>query len=230
MKISFTNLRYIFILSFLVLLTATATHSSVKSIPNSYKQETSDGKCVFVMLALTKKADGSPLNTDKDEKSLKIEAQYSSSGLYLISDSSKPLWTVDWYSYQTFLSADGKHLVRIGRDRLESSNEAISFYETNTQIKTYKISDIVDFAPLLPSPFLLDWESEMFINVEENTLTVKTLTFDTLVFDLKTGKEIKSIRPIRSLILGIFGLSLAITFLYLKNKKIKVKKFLYIFN
>ena len=222
-KSSFGYSPYIFTVFLLLIVTPEIVHSHTKPLAYSYKQETSDGKYVFVMLAPKKKADGSPLNTSDNEKSLEIESRYFSSGLYLINDSSKPLWTVDWYSYKTFISSDGNYSVKKGQNYLYSTDEAISFYGTNNLIKTYKISDILDVAPILPAPFLLDWDDEIFVNEQENTLTVKTLTFDTIVFDMKTGEEISSIRPIRFIICGVLGFASAMVLLYFGKRKIKVK-------
>lgn len=232
LKKTLVTLRGIFILSFFLFALFESANANTRPAHTSYKKETADGKYVFVMLAPNRNMDGSGLKVEDREKALALRNQYPTSGLYLINDSSNPLWTVDWYSYEygTFLSADGNYLIRTGLETSESSNEAISFYETNKLIKTYKISDLLDVAPLLPNQFLFDWESEKFLNAEKNTLTVKTLTYDTVVFDIKNGEEVKSIRPIRFFLFGILGLALAIIFLYLMNRKFKSKKFWELFN
>ncbi len=71
--------------------------------------------------------------------------------------SDKVLWKVNgWYAFQTYISYDGRYLIRIGnwpRGRVPSHKHlGIAFYDKGKLIKKYSTKDIVkNFPPVTPS-------------------------------------------------------------------------------
>jgi len=66
----------------------------------------------------------------------------------------KALYTTEgWYSWQVFISIDGKHLARVGNwprsfEHDPSEYVAIAFYQLGELVKSYTVSDLVPDAEL----------------------------------------------------------------------------------
>lgn len=125
------------ILFLLIPFTAKAERvNSTDNPPPNYKVVSADNKYVFVM-----------------QSYLSNFKNYEKNGMYLNYGSTTPLWTVDWYANQVFIPNDGRYIVRKGDPAsMEYGyyDEAISFFEDGKLIKTYYVSDLVDFPWALP--------------------------------------------------------------------------------
>ncbi len=134
---------------------------------------------------------------DQDKiESKKIREQFPMSGLYN-AGSTKPLWTVNWYSYKVYLSSDGKHLVKKGSWASQKTDEAYSFFNEGKLLKTYKVNDLVTYVSSLPhSVSHFEWEKETKLNDKENILEVTTLEGGKFSFNLENGEIISQQKPI----------------------------------
>lgn len=118
----------------------------------------------------------------------KIRNKYPKSGLYLNDGSTEPLWTVDWYSQEVLVPADGVHLIRKGPWATNLSDEAFTIFANGEPISSYKISDLVSSTKNLPrSVSHFGWEKSMSIDDEKMTLSVTTLNNEQYFFDYLTG-------------------------------------------
>src|SRR4051812_3580506 len=87
--------------------------------PFDYIRPAAGGKLVFVMLrpmayrvyAYDYTEFTSRQGREERQRSGLLFKKYPASGLYR-KGSTKPLWTVDWYSFDVLACSDGKHLVR----------------------------------------------------------------------------------------------------------------------
>jgi hypothetical protein len=182
-----------------------------------YRIVSADGKYVFVMLNMS---NGRSYGNHG----------YPSNGLYLNDGSKTPLWTVDWIG-RAYLPADGVHVVKHGgwSSQFAGYNtEAITFFANGKPIKSYRVSDLIDFPSLLPhtiSHYVWDewglarYEGQsntpvLFVNDVEgyysrsvifnelaHTMSLKTLQGDSFVFDLNTGDIVEARRPVRRIVL-----------------------------
>ena len=174
--------------------------------PYSHSVISRDNRFVFVMIApgsLEHDAWGSPENIKADAR--RIRAKYQISGLYLNDGGTTPLWSVDWYAHQVFVSSDGVHLVRRGPWASDGSNEALTFYENGKEIRSYQVRDLVDSTWFLPHTVShFTWAKTIELDDARRTLEVITEYGDRYSFDLVTGKIVHSWR--RTRILAASGL------------------------
>ena len=194
----------------------------------SYTTESKDKKFTFVMLG---DANIIHLLTEKEkENEFSIRQKYNSSGLYLSDDNTcqpicQPLFTVNWYSYEIFLSSDNAHLIKMGNWAKKKSDEAFSFYKKDRLLKLYKVEDLVDFDWLLPHSIShFRWAKEVYIDNANNTFIVKTLLYDEFVFDINTGQMISSMRYSRILfaVISIFSFAMLVLIINSIKKKRKI--------
>lgn len=200
---------------------------------SEHTMETADKKYLFVMLkGGTVSKPFVPTQTGK----------YPQSGLYLNDGSNTPLWTVDWCA-NVLLPADGIHIVRKGRHTLpiEYNEEVITFLTDGKELKSYRVSDLVQFPRLLPAssnyyewqkvisveagatPFTINLsESEKFpypagviFDEAAHTMHLETNQGDSYLFDLNTGEIISSHRPVRFIFLTLVISCLLLYFFYL---------------
>ena len=84
--------------------------------PCSYQRYSEDSKYFFIMLAPDDKREVECRGYSEEAKAeaRKIRSKFSVSGLYSNKSPSKPLWKVNWYSYEVYVANNGKHLIRIG--------------------------------------------------------------------------------------------------------------------
>ena len=157
---------------------------------HSYQRVVGDGKYVFVMLY----EHSAPLMSSPGK-------QYPSSGMYLADGSNVPIWTVDWYELDVFVSSDGEHLVRIGPWPLLAGGEsdpsklttnlqqlAVAFYERGKLLKKYAIADLIKNTDRLQQSLShFQWQKDIFFDETLDKLTIVTLDDQKYIFDVKTG-------------------------------------------
>lgn len=154
----------------------------------SYSVRLDEAKLVFVMIATKEDNECLSQGPEKLKAATAIRKRYKTSGLYS-DNKSEPLWTVDWFSYQVFLSSNGKYLVRTGPWATKGADEAISFFSDGKLIRSYDVSDIVRNISALPhSVSHFEWEKHLDINPLKTTLEVTTLEGGRLTFNLLDGK------------------------------------------
>ena len=171
--------------------------------PHSYTTFSASGRYVFVMLAPEAKYDDNVQPESDRVEAVRVRSKYPKSGLYLDDNATTPLWTVDWYAHQVFLPSDGIHLVRSGPWASDSSNEALTFYESGRETRSYKVGDLVDctwFLPHTTSHF--SWVKTIALHDAERTLELTTEYNDRYKFDFVTGKVVYSCRKSRVVAVG----------------------------
>jgi tetratricopeptide (TPR) repeat protein len=221
-----------FLLLCLILLLTLPVKADTEGIAGPYTIETADKKYVFVMLL--------PQRTYVTE-ALK---RYPQSGMYLNDGSTTPLWTVDWYANRVRPLSDGVHLIRYGdwaRASGSYTEEALTFFASGEELKSYPIGELVYFPQLLPHTFShYEWQESLsapeaggsypvklwgedtfpypeFDNIDEATLRLKLATRqkDIYVFDLTTGEIISAHRPVHSIFLALLAGFLLLYTVYL---------------
>jgi hypothetical protein len=109
----------------------------------------------------------------------------------------KIIWkTKGWYSFETFLSHDGKYLIRMGNwprgNELSDDHLAVSFYKKGQLLKSYSTKDLVK------NPTKIDrsvshyfWKKDRPI-LNTNEYRFKIITVDNIeyIFDIVSGKII----------------------------------------
>lgn len=208
-----------FVLTLLVLL-PTAARGDTEAAPFSYAVRSTDGKYIFVMLAPERsEGDEIYLRGADGRRSQTIETKYLASGLYMDDGSTEPLWTVDWYSF-SILGADGVHLVRRGPWAKSLSDEAFTFFANGKQLRSYKISDLVDTKMFLEETTShFRWEESMTFDLASRTLTVVTLSKEKFVFDYTTGEMLSSKRPIRAAAVALIALLAFVVLMIIKRRR-----------
>lgn len=183
------------------ILLSLALYSSIfadtVATPCSYVVSSDDERYIFVMLSVKTENECLSQGTEEQKKIKELHKKYKFSGLYEKNNSAKPLWTVDWYSYQVFISSDGKYLVRTGSWASKETDEAFSFFDEGKLIKTYQINEIVRYVSALPhSVSHFQWEKELKLNASTNSFEVTTLEDGKFSFDIKNGEIISQNKPI----------------------------------
>ncbi|MDD4930240.1 MAG: hypothetical protein PHP85_13320 [Gallionella sp.] len=167
------------------------TWADTARAPHDYVIDVSGGKYVFVMLA---NSGFSPLDAgapddvgviDADEE---IRKSYKNSGLYLAGQT-LPLWTISWYSFTVYPSADGDHLVRIGPWASSAEQLALAFYSGGVEIKKYLIRDLVkDQSRLHHTVSHFFWMSEHRYDEKNQLFHLKTVEGVSYKFSVMTGE------------------------------------------
>jgi hypothetical protein len=167
--------------------------------PRTYKQLSADGRYVFVMIPPgTLEEELRRWNAGFGAKVLAIRTEYATSGLYRSDDSSTPLWTVDWYSFQVDVASDGKHLIRHGPWASSTNQEAITFFANGKPLRNYQIKDLVDVRFFLPhSVSHFQWEEVGILDDATLRYTLDTKDGNSFVFDVATGQIISETRGAR---------------------------------
>lgn len=158
--------------------------------PTTYEVESPNKQFVFVMIPpITLEEELKLLSQEGGEKLRQVRGLRSVSGMYRNDGSSEPLWTVSWYAAAVEIFSDGVHLVRHGAWASETANEAISFFEKDKLIRSYRISELVrDKTKLKRTVSHFFWSEDQ--RLEDSTLRYTLLTVDNglYVFDVTTGK------------------------------------------
>lgn len=185
-------MKFIFRASLITLLFLPfATWADKSRPPYDYVINVSGGKYVFVMLATSgftpfdigASDDVGVIDPDKE-----IRKSYKNSGLYSVGQAS-PLWTISWYSFTVYPSADGDHLVRIGPWASSVEQLALSFYSKGVEIKKYLIRDLVkDQSRLDYTVSHFFWMSEHRHDEKNQLLHLKTVDGVIYKFSTMTGE------------------------------------------
>lgn len=119
--------------------------------------------------------------------------QYPAPGLYRNDGSIEPLWTVDWYAHQVYLSDDGVHLVRMGPWASSLNDLAVAFYTRGKLIKDYTIESLLsDPTAIMRTVSHFMWKNNVVFDAATHQLTIETLSKDKHIFDITTGSLISS--------------------------------------
>ncbi len=150
------------------------------------------GRCFFLM-----KSD--PNNIWNREKGTGVCYEVTQQGEF------KELWRTDgWYSFKTFLTADGHYLIRLGnlpRGRKPSADHVgVGFYKDGKLLKLYSTADLIrneSAIQLSVSHYqYLDYKHEPSLEYqpEEKHLIFNLVTIDGLhyQFDVKTGQILET--------------------------------------
>ena len=118
-----------------------------------------------------------------------VVKDHQRSGLYLKSDASKTLWTVDWYAFEVKLSADGEYLVREGEWAGGIYAMAVSFYKKGNLIAEYIVDDLIDDDDSIShSVSHISWRRFTEFDKDEDQYVIRTVEDKQFTFDVKTGK------------------------------------------
>jgi len=123
-------------------------------------------------------------NADTSDATNRISGLYPNS-----TESSKPLWSVDWYAFNVVPHSNGQNLVRHGPWATWTSQLAVAFYKNGEELRTYQISDLItDPSKLIHSVSHFQWRSKVFYQEENETLTIYTVDGNRYVFSLLSGE------------------------------------------
>jgi HEAT repeats len=146
--------------------------------PSDYFRESPDGKLVMVLLPTSRFARQDP----------ELRKKYPRSGLYLKENPLEPLWTVDWYAHDVYVSSDGHHLVRMGPWPSSSDELAVAFYEDGKLFRQYRIDQLVADPLSLPhSVSHFEWKRDVSFDDAKGQLRITTHLDEKYVFDVSTG-------------------------------------------
>lgn len=186
-----------------------------------YVQEVAGGKFVFVMLSIDE--DPTAYGQGGAVQNEEIRRQYPQSGLYKNDDSTTPVWTVDWYAFETAISLDGRYLVRWGPWPFHGNYDelAVAFYKNGRKIRQYAVRDLVADPESLPTSIShYMWAKERSFEATTNLLHLETYNGEQYDFDVTTGKKLTEADfPLSSFIIpGALGILIfGGTFLLLKK-------------
>ena len=192
----------IFVIVFQMLVPAIA-YGDTEAGPFPYARTSADGKFIFVMFTPGHVHPAEvPLVDGRQVFGYIPASDYPASGLYANNGSRIPLWTVTWYAHSVIVLSDGIHLVRRGPWAKSQSDEAYSFYANGKEVRSYKISDLVD-TPLFLKHSVSHFEWEETVRIDEQNHELVTALYNTegFVFDYTTGEIISSRRPFRAVLL-----------------------------
>jgi len=174
------------------LLISSLSFADSPALPTSYVVESENGKFVFAMISpLVKEEEIRSLNDEWGEKALKIRNKYPKSGMYLKSELSKPIWTVDWYAFSVKIGNNGEYIVRDGPWASTFEDEAVTFFKNGVEIKTYKIKGLVKKKRKVErtvSHFF--WRNETLFDRKQLKYYISTLDSKHYVFNVESGEII----------------------------------------
>jgi len=190
------KLKTYFFIGTICLITSVTTFADTVATKCSYAVPLEEARLVFVMIVAEPNNECLSQGPEKLEAAKSLRKRYKTSGLYPASGS-EPLWTVDWFSYQVFLSADGRSLVRTGPWASKDSDEALSFFSEGKLLRTYAVKDIIRYVSALPhSVSHFEWQKHLEINNSKRTFEVTTLEEGRLSFNLENGEIIAQSLPL----------------------------------
>lgn len=189
----------------LFLMMATPGWANEKPIAYPVPSEFRSANGQYVLALIPPKSD----DPNRIENSIHagLRRKYATGGLYRSDDSSKPVWSIDWFDYEAFPADDGVHLVRIHGEndqwrhyktdkRLpdESVEEqlaapAISFYANGQLLRTYSVREIVGRPDALPHSmrFIL-WNAGGVVTRDGKQFVLMTQDERQVFFDLDSGR------------------------------------------
>jgi hypothetical protein len=197
--------RLVAILAFTALCALAMPALDFEASPFDYIRPVKGGKYVFVMLApgaatrlsysYKVYADGTSRKSSTKEG--RLFKKYPASGLYRATGPAKPLWTVNWYSFDVRVCSDGEHLVRFGpwaRSGDQGKTLALAFYRSGKEIRSYAVRDLVpDYRRLPHSVSHYLWMKASSLDDVKKRLKVEIHVGNdykkaaSKLFDLRTG-------------------------------------------
>ena len=175
-------------------MSAIAVMADEEALPQDHKAVSPDGQYVLVMLDPER-------DWTTEDKTLR--RYYPQSGLYKNDKSKNPLWTIDWHSFEVYLSSDGKHVTRVGpwprlwdaKDLKEGGpalkQPAIAFYNEGKLLKGYSIGDLIKDPFKLPqSVSHFEWKKDIYFDDSKGQLKAVTFDGQEHIFDMFTGNII----------------------------------------
>ncbi len=118
---------------------------------------------------------------------------YPASGLYRNDGSATPLWTVEWYAHQVFLSRNGRHLVRMGPWARILDDLAVGFYTDGVPTHTYRIRKLLsDQEAVVHTASHFFWRRSLEFDETRDQLFLETISGDQYVFDADGGQIAES--------------------------------------
>jgi hypothetical protein len=185
-----------FCLAFLCVPAAVALETPV--LPFDYIRPVKGGKHIFVMLRPKEQRkntrDYSVFSDSSSWRHTRVNGllfeKYPASGLYR-AGSTKPLWTVDWYSLDVRACSDGVHLVRFGPSALiteDGKTLTVAFYRSGKKIRSYAVRDLIRNYKALPRTMSsYQWMKSNGFDDAGKRLRIELLKGNSLFFDIKTG-------------------------------------------
>jgi hypothetical protein len=174
--------------------------------PRSYRQVTSDGKFVFVMLAPHGFEENAVVRDPEDIRA--IRERYKQSGLYRNDGSDTPIWTVDWYQHEgaVELAPDNEHLIRThaspSYDRTDPPSSryrrvVLSFFDRGKLLRSYRVDELIADPWLLPhSVSHFQWLDRKAFDESTMRYTVWTQEGSWFEFDVASGQILEQLRVI----------------------------------
>lgn len=156
--------------------------------PTAYVVSSSDGSHYFKMVP--------------DKKDVRNQAKAKGTLYEVRSGKDKVIYTVSgWYSYQVFISNDGKYLIRMGDWGSSAPNAgdlAVAFYVDGRQKKSYSTLDLLKDPGKAPRSishyrWLENTDASYLLSDMFSVVTVEKLE---ITFDIKTG-EIMFTEPVK---------------------------------
>jgi hypothetical protein len=201
-------MRTVAVLTALAVLPVQSVCADKPGPPGTYKETSSDGRFVFVMVSPESLDTELGWYNERFAKKIKeIRTRYTKSGLYKNDGSNQPLWTVSWYCESVAVPSDGIHLVRFGDwpyylharekvpDQEALKQEALSFYARKKLLKSYTIAELVDRPQELPrSVSHFRWLKSHRIIDRSQQFEAITEDGNRILFELATGKILKKER------------------------------------
>lgn len=115
--------------------------------------------------------------------------------------SSTLMWEVSgWYSFENYLSSDGRYLVRMGDwpqgETVSKDHMAVAFYDNGKELKRYSTADLVKNPRKIQrtvSHYFWLAEDQTYPKIEyKNNFLLKAIDGYIHEFDMETGELIKS--------------------------------------
>lgn len=169
----------------------------------SWSKPSPDGKFLLVIL-LPK----SYLSDEQDEHEFDSNDHFDKfpeSGVYLNDGSDKLLWKLPYYShcYRVYFSDDGQHLIFAAEDTTHNTSDFshlgahIYFAHQDSDEQSWQQHQVTRGLALkslidkLLNRQYLQWE-EVTFDAANNTYTIQTSQHEEFVFDIRTGKKIRT--------------------------------------
>lgn len=168
------------VLATLLAVLAQACFADLVAPPKPYVISSPDGSHYFKMV---------PYKKDVWNKTKATGALYE-----VRSGNDKVIYRVSgWYSYQVFISNDGKYLIRMGdwpSGMPNAADLAIAFYADGLQTKLYSTLDLLRDAAKVPRSIShYQWLEKVDSSyISSEMFSVVTVEKVEITFDIKTGK------------------------------------------
>ena len=190
-------MKQILLCSFLLLSLATVAVADRPAPDRQYTIRSANGQYEFTMY---------PAGSQDDSGSAPYGEAHSiaTSDPELAADADRtPLWKVSgWYAAKTFLSNDGRNLVRMGPWASKPLDEelAVAFYCDGREIRRYVVADLVqDESAVQRSVSHYNWQasdSDLPRLTEDGRFQLRTIDGRLVTFDITNGEKETDVFPI----------------------------------